>query len=112
MKIISLRISTYRVLWVFSILTGLAWGYSIACHFLDLYLKSWGERGLILLAVAAIASLHAYKLAQVTLPRLKRQDYAALTCTAILLTSLGYVLSPDLLPVFPMTRKFGNKHKE
>jgi hypothetical protein len=89
----------------FSILTGLAWGYSIACHFLDLYLKSWGERIAILLVVATVATLHAYKLAQVALPRLKTLDYAALIRNALLLTSLGYLLVPALLPVFPMMRK-------
>jgi hypothetical protein len=105
MNIKFLRVSANRFLCAFSILVGLVWGYSIACHFLDFYLKSWGERGLVLLAVAAIAGLHAYKLGQVSLPRLKSEDYTGLIRNAVLLTGLGYVLFPALLPVFPMTRK-------
>ncbi len=102
---IFLKVSANRFLWVFSILAGLVWGYSLACHFFDFYLASWNERSLLLLVIAAIAGLHAYKLGQVTFPRLKSQDYAELICNALLLTSLGYVLFPALLPVFPMTRK-------
>jgi len=105
MKIKFLKVSANQSLWVFSILTGLVWGYSIASHFLDFYQKSWGERGLILLVCAAIACLHAYKLAQVTLPRLKSQDYTAQIRNALLLVGLLYVLFPALLPVFPMMRK-------
>jgi len=105
MKIKYLIVSTKRFFWVFSILTGLIWGYSIACHFLDFYLRPWDERGLILVGVAAIASFHAYKLAQVTLPHLKSQNYAALICNTLILTSLVYVLIPALLPVFPMFRR-------
>jgi hypothetical protein len=105
MKIKFLKVSDNRSLWVFSILTGLVWGYSIACHFVDFYQKSWGERGLVLLVCAAIASLHANKLAQVTLPRLKSQDYTAQIRNALLLAGLVYVFFPALLPVFPMMRK-------
>jgi hypothetical protein len=99
-----LKVSANRFLWVFSILAGLVWGYSLACHFFDFFLASWSERGLLLLVIAAIASLHAYKLAQASLPRLKSQNYTELICNALLLTSLAYVLFPALLPVFPMTR--------
>lgn len=113
---IFLKISANRSLWVFSILAGLVWGYSIACHFLDFYLASWGVRGLLLIVMGAVSGLHGYKLAQVSLPRLKSLDYSELVGLALLLTSLGYVLFPGLLPVFPMTRTLeidtaGNKDK-
>jgi hypothetical protein len=105
MKINFLKVSTNRFLWAFSILAGLVWSYSITCHFLDFYLVSWGKRSLMLMCVAAIVGLHAYKLAKIILPRLKSLDYFALIRYALLLTSLGYVLIPSLLPVFPMIRK-------
>jgi hypothetical protein len=105
MKIKFLEVSANRSLWAFSILAGLVWGYSIACHFIDFYQKSWAERGLVLVICAAIAGLHAYKLAQVTLPHLKSQDYAAQVRSALLLVGLVYVVFPSLLPVFPMMRK-------
>jgi hypothetical protein len=105
MKIKSLNLSANRSILAFSILAGLVWGYSIACHFFDLYLKSWDERALILLAAAAIAGLHVYKLVQVSLPRLKTLDYAALIRNTLLLTGLAYLLVPSILPVFPMMRK-------
>lgn len=116
MKINFQSTSINQLLWAFSILTGLVWSYSIACHFLNFYLEPWSVRSLELLSVAAIASLHARKLARVTLPHLKSQDYSTLTRNALLLIGLVYVLTPALLPIFPTERKLeitalGEKNK-